>query len=115
MSATKLVITLSFVSFISVGLNFTPDHLFVPLGRFVVLDCVVESQSKSYWKKEEDILYIDRIPTYHRFADSISLARNYSIIVNSVRSAHEGSYSCFTGNITIATYTLGIEGLYLNR
>lgn len=88
--------------------------LYVELRKAIVLSCNIECQSESYWQKGEELLYINRINTNRKFADTISLARNYSLLINLVDFEHEGTYCCFNANITVRKYILRIKGLYMN-
>lgn len=89
------------------------ETLFIPLGSSVMLNCDIDSCYQNYWQRENEVLYINRIPTYHKFAGSVFLLKNYSLLINPFHTIHEGTFSCFNGNVTISTFFVAIRGLYI--
>lgn len=107
----KIVTELSLILstyFLSV---FCRDRIYTSVGSTVLLRCDTENQSKSLWIFEGNILYFNRIHAHEKFASSVSLALDYSLLIRSVNFDHAGHYRCMTDNTNVAQYLLLVIGL----
>lgn len=113
MSNVRMITEVSFISLLLFSSVFGQDRIYTPMGSSVELKCNIQSQSTSRWIFEGNLLFFNRIHSHFMFADSVTLSRDYSLLIDPVKDDHEGTYKCKTENnsSSIAQYVLTIAGL----
>lgn len=84
----------------------------VPVNGSILLQCC-ENKNQILWEFQEDLLFIAGFMIREDFSTNLFLLQNSSLNINPISLHHIGKYECFKEEVSMSTFFIDVEGVYL--